>query len=139
MFIADHYLYILNMTENTKKTLPKKWTPEEEEKLLDLVEAKKTDEEIAKELGRSVGAQCIRRSQIAVRMSKDGKPNSTVCDVCGLSEEELEKQLGIDKKKDAKKSSTSSKSKVRPDGGSSGPIQEVKDIVSRLNELVNLL
>ena len=139
MFIADHYLYILNMTENTKKSLPKKWTDAEEEKLLALVKEKKTDEEIAKELGRSVGAQCIRRSQIAVRMSKDGKPNSTVCDVCGLSEEELEKQLGIDKKKDAKKSSTNSKSKTSRDGGIMERTQDLKDIVKQLNELVQSL
>ena len=75
------------MTETTKESTPKKWTPEEEEKLLALVKEKKSDEDIAKELGRSVGAQCIRRSQIAVRMSKEGKPDSTVCDVCGLTEE----------------------------------------------------
>ena len=38
------------MTETPKKTLPKKWTDAEEEKLLALVKEKKSDEEIAEEL-----------------------------------------------------------------------------------------
>ena len=127
------------MTEVTKKSLPRKWDDEQEKKLLQLVKDKKTDEEIATEINRSVGAQIIRRSQIAVRLSKEGKPNSEVCATCGLSEEELEKQLDIDKKKNAKKSSTNSKSKTRPDGGKQDLTQEIKDTVKRLNELVQSL
>eukprot|EP00663_Eupelagonemidae_sp_cell21sb_P001684 gene1684-7230_t len=91
------------MTETTKKSTLKKWTEAEELLLLALVKEKKSDEQIAKELGRSVGAQCIRRSQIAVRMAKEGKSDDTVRDVCGLTDEEIKKQIDIDKKKMAKK------------------------------------
>ena len=119
--------------------MPKKWTPEEEKKLLDLVKHEKSNEEIAAELGRSVGAQIIRRSMIAVRLSKEGKCICEVCDTCGITEEELEKQLAFDKKKKDKPSSTGSKSKTSQGGGSSEKIQEMKDIVSRLTQLINEL
>ncbi len=127
------------MTENTKKPMPKKWTPEEEKKLLDLVKHEKSNEEIATTLGRSVGAQTIRRNMIAVRLSKEGKCICEVCDTCGITEEELEKQLAFDKKKKDKPSLTSSKSKTSQGGGSSEKIQEMKDIVSRLTQLINEL
>ncbi len=91
------------MTEVSKESMPKKWTEEEEKKLLDLVKQKKNDDEIAKELERSVGGPIIRRRRIAVRMVNDGKPHSEVCEVCGISEEELEKHNDFDKKNEKKK------------------------------------
>jgi len=89
---------------DTKKTYPKKWTDEEEGKLLKLVKEGKTPEERAQALDRSIGGQAIRLSMIAVRLSNvEMKSPDEVKKLTGLSQEELDKQLDFAKKKLNKK------------------------------------
>ncbi|MCP4613061.1 MAG: hypothetical protein GY845_30580 [Planctomycetes bacterium] len=83
-----------------KKALPKRWTADEEAELLKLVKQDKSPEEIAKALGRTVGGPQIRLGQIAVRMiQEEGKTLPVVCDLTGLKEEEVDKQLTFANKK----------------------------------------
>ena len=76
-----------------KKSLPKRWTPEEEQKLLKLVKLKKSPEEIAEALGRTVGGPVIRLNKIAVRMVQGGKSRADAISATKVTEEQLEKQL----------------------------------------------
>ena len=79
---------------------PKRWTPEEESELLQQIKDKMPNEEIAEAHGRSIGGVCIRKSIIAVRMSKEDDPKSIeeISEICDMTVDELKNQIEIDKK-----------------------------------------
>lgn len=113
-----------------KKQMPKRWSAEEEAELLKLVKQDKSPEEIAKALGRTVGGPQIRLGQIAVRMiQEEGKTLPVVCDITGLKEEEVDKQLTFANKKKAKNTSSGSKKANSPEKLDLSTIEKKLDLI----------
>ena len=81
----------------------KKWTEEDEKKLLEGVQQGKTFEDLGKELERSTGACVIRVKQIAVKLLESGEPLEEVARKTKLSEKEVKEQQEIKKRKKEKK------------------------------------
>jgi hypothetical protein len=90
---------------NTKKLQPRRWSSEMEEDLLAMVKKGWDDEKIATELGRTVGAQIIRRKQIAARLlaADDPPTEDDVLKRCKITEEDLQDQKERDSKNPGKK------------------------------------
>ena len=75
-----------------------KWTPEQEEILLEGIKRDVEMEKIAKKINRSVGAVSIRIKQIALRKLEDGTPLEEVIELTKVSKEDIEKQKTFKKK-----------------------------------------
>ena len=85
-------------------TTSKRWTAEEERRLVELLQKNTPLEEIAKQHDRSEGAIAIRSKMIAVKMLKD-KSIDEVAKQLHLSKEDIENQVDIE---DAKKKKAAS-------------------------------
>ena len=77
-------------------TQPRRWSKDEERKLLELVDADPEDR--AKAMGRSVGACAIRLRKIAVTLSKSGSTAQDIESKTGVTIEELQKQVEFENK-----------------------------------------
>jgi len=84
------------MTDNQSAKM-RRWTANEENKLLKGVKDKKSLKEMAESHDRSEGACAIRLKKLAVQMVKDGEDTmETICLKTGLTKEEITEQLQID-------------------------------------------
>ena len=115
------------MSETKKQ--PRRWTQEEEDKLLGMISQGWDDAKIASELERTVGAQIIRRKQIAIKMlSADNPPTlESVIKKCNISEEDIKDEQERTSKNPGKKRKLLNTK------------QEIKTLVEKLGDLVKEL
>lgn len=84
---AYHLIQLKEAPETSR--IGQKWTNEEEEKFIGLIESGKNIEEIAKEHQRTVGGMECRRRHMAVNML-NSKSMEEICNLLQVTQEDIE-------------------------------------------------
>ena len=121
------------MTEAVKF---RKWSDEDEKKLLDGIQNNKSFADIGRDIGRSEGACAIRVKVIAVRLLDKGETFDEVMEKTKLTEKDLKDQREIElRKKDKKKTPEKSQRPKDP----RETLNEIKELLLSISEKVETI
>ena len=109
--------------------MSKRWTRDEELMLLQLADDNKTDDDIAKELNRSIGAIAIRRKVLGAQMVSSGDDSNEVAGRLKITEDDIKDQQVRNEKRNKKVNSLDNKDEVN----------EITKVRCLLNEALALL
>ena len=116
----------------TQKPSFKKWTEEDETRLLEGIQQGLSCEKIGKLLDRSTGATEIRRKILAVRMLSEGKDLNEISERTKLTPQEIEEQQEIEKRKKEKK-----KAPPKQDLGTT--LNDIKELLQTISVKVDTI